>query len=138
MKNHTVTFYSPGTFVSETTKVEISEWDVDTALRLAFGITERHGARPYAFRFATETVGLDAPATETARSPLHFIGGRVRTLAEVEADNLPGEEVLRWNMKHNGIARVIETNTSYKHTSELKDDDIVLDEKYLTAFRLAN
>ena len=130
---HTVTFYSPGTFFLETSTLEIQEWDVDQALRLAFNVTERHGARPFSFRFNTEEDGKPV-----ATSPLYYIGGRIRTLADVEADNLPNEEVLRWNMRNNGIARVIETNTSYKHTSELKDDDIVLDERYLTAFRLAN
>lgn len=130
---HTVTFYSPGTFLLETSTLEIQEWDVDQALRLSFNVIERHGARPFSFRFNTEEDGKPVVS-----SPLYYIGGRVRTLADVEADNLPNEEVLRWNMKNNGIARVIETNTSYKHTSELKDDDIVLDERYLTAFRLAN
>lgn len=133
MRTHTVTFYSPGTFVLETSTLEIQEWDIDVALRMSLNLTERHGARPFSFRFNTEEDGK-----QVARSPLYYIGGRIRTLADVEADNLPNEEVLRWNMKNNGIARVIETNTSYKHTSELKDDDIVLDGKYLTAFRLAN
>jgi hypothetical protein len=133
VKTHTVTFYSPGTFLLETSTLEIQEWDVDQALRLAFSVVERHGARPFSFRFNTEGDGKPVVS-----SPLYYIGGRIRTLADVEADNLPNEEVLRWNMKNNGIARVIETNTSYKHTSELKDDDIVLDERYLTAFRLAN
>lgn len=130
---HTVTFYSPGSFAPATSTLKIQEWDVDQALRLALSVTERHGARPFSFRFNTEEDGK-----KVASSPLYYIAGRVRTLADVEADNLPNEEILRLNMRNNGIARVIETNTSYKHTSELKDDDIILDERYLTAFRLTN
>ena len=132
MKTHTVTFYSPGTFAPETSTLVIQEWDVDQALRLAFNVTERHGARPFSFRFNTEEDGKPV-----ASSPLYYIGGCIRTLAEVEADNLPNEEILRLNMRNNGIARVVETNTSYKHTAELNDDDIVLEERYLTAFQLA-
>ena len=55
MKKHFVTFFSPGTFVSETTEKEIDSWDVEKAKELARSIKERHGATPYGFRFITRS-----------------------------------------------------------------------------------
>ena len=53
MKAHFVTFYSPGTFVAETTTKPIPSWDVDLAVAMASDIRERHGALAYGFRFST-------------------------------------------------------------------------------------
>lgn len=51
-----VTFYSPGTFVSETSDVPIDSWDIEKAKELARGIKERHNATPYGFRFRKRTL----------------------------------------------------------------------------------
>ena len=128
MIRHFLIFYSPGTFVAETTKVPIDSWDVDTAVRIASSIKERYGARPYAFRFSTrERTNTDLDSRQVAISPYYFLGGRVETLVEIEARNDPNEEILRSNMRNNGYARVLVNDNSWRWTQPLNDDDVVLD-----------
>ena len=128
MQKHFVTFYSPGTFVSEETTREIESWDVDAAVAMAHGITERYDATPYGFRFTTRTRGdADFDSKESARSCLYWLGGKVETLAEVEARNDPKEETLRWNMRHNNYPKIVVNTNSWKFTAPLNEGDVVLD-----------
>jgi hypothetical protein len=93
MKKHFVTFYSPGTFVAETSAKDIGSWNVDDAVAMSAMIEERHGARPYGFRFTTRERGDDDfDSKETAQSPMYYLGGKVETLEEVEARNDPEEQ----------------------------------------------
>src|SRR5690606_2292573 len=130
MKRHFVTFYSPGTFVAETTTKPIASWDTALAVEMARKITERHSARPYGFRFTTrkrEDDELDSRVVE--QSPMYFLGGRIETIEEVEARNDPNEEILRSNMRGNGWNRIIVNDNSWRVRQPLKDDDVVLDVK---------
>lgn len=123
-----VTFYSPGTFMAETTERPIDTWDVDEAVKIARTITERHGAKPYAFTFSTRSRGdVDLDSKVSATSGYYFLGGTIETLAEVEARNDPKEEVLRDNMRGNNIDRVVVNNNSWRWTQPLTDRDAVLD-----------
>ncbi len=123
-----VTFFSPGTFVSETTQRPIDSWDVEAATQMARDIKERHGATPYGFQFTTRSRGPDdLDSKVSARSCTYYLGGRVETLAEVEARNDPKEEILRFNMRGNGIERIIINDNSWRFTGPLKDGDVVLD-----------
>lgn len=127
MEKHFVTFFSPGTFVSETSTSEIENWDLDTAIKLSVSIKERYGATPYGFRFTTRGRGerdLDSKVTATSR--MYYLGGTVYTLDEVLARNDPDEDILRSNMQNNNIKRVIVNTNSWKVTMPLEDDDIVL------------
>lgn len=128
MQKHFVTFYSPGTFVAEDTTRPIDSWDVDAAIEMARGITERHGAVPYGFRFTTRSRSdgeLDSKVT--AKSNLYYLGGRVETLAEVEARDDPKETILRSNMRANGYDRIVVNDNSWRWTQPLGADDVVLD-----------
>jgi len=128
MEKHFVTFFSPGTFVPEQNCQEVKSWDVDGAVKLAGEIVQRYGARPYAFRFHTIGRGdKDFEPKTTKTGNLYFLGGKVRTLAEVEKDNDPKEEVLRSNMRVNKIKRVITNDNSYRFTVEFGDKDVLLD-----------
>ena len=130
MKKHFVNFYSPGTFVSETTNIEIDSWDVEKAKELARTVKERHGATPYGFRFVTRERGpndLDSKLSE--QSHMYFLGGRIRHLDFILIENRPDEQILISNMKMNGWDRVIENTNSYKITQPLEKDDVVLDWK---------
>lgn len=128
MKKHFVIFYSPGTFVSETTEREIDSWDVEQAMDVARTIKERHGATPYGFCFITRSRAddeLDSKVTE--RSNMYFLGGTVRHLDFIILENKPDEQILISNMRNNGWDRVIENCNSYKITQPLKKDDVVLE-----------
>jgi len=127
MTQHFVEFYSPGTFVSETTKKPIDAWDVDRAVEMSRSVSERYGATPYGFRFTTRSRGPDdLDSKETARGPMYYLGGVVRTAAEVLAGTDPDERILRANVKCNGYKRIIVNDNSWRFTAALADDDIVL------------
>lgn len=128
MEKHFVTFYSPGTFFSEQSSREIDSWDVGKAKKMADSISERYGATPYGFQFSTRTRKEgDLDSKESNRSLMYYLGGKVETLAEVEARNLPEESILRSNMRGNNIERIIVNDNSYRFTAALHKDDIVLD-----------
>lgn len=130
MSQHFVTFYSPGTFVSETTEKPIDSWDVEKAMEMAHHIVERYGATPYAFRFTTRGRGpRDLDSKETARSGMYYLGGRIETLNEVLARNDPNERILRSNMKNNGINRIVVNENSYRSTHSFTESDVLLDWK---------
>lgn len=125
-----VTFYSPGTFMSEETAREIDGWDIEVAKKMAHSIVERYGATPYAFQFRTMGRGKrDLNSKEIGKSPLYYLGGRVETLAEVEARNAPNEDILRSNMRCNGWGRIIVNDNSWRVTRPLEADDVILDWK---------
>lgn len=124
MVKHTVVFVSPGTFASETTEKEIDSWDVEKAKQMARTISERHGAKPFGFMFETWT----HDKTRLAISPMYYLGGQVRTYEMVLLMNLPGEDILRDNMRLNGIKRVITNTNSYKSVLPLEDNDIVIED----------
>jgi hypothetical protein len=127
IQQHFVTFYSPGTFTAETTTKPIDAWNVDDAVAMAALITERHGAKPYGFRFTTrgrEAHELDSK--EIATGPMHYIGGKVETLEEIRARHNPDERILLSNMECNGWSRVWTTTEGWRWTQPLKDDDVVI------------
>lgn len=130
MFKHFVTFFSPGSFVPEQNQQEIASWDISEAVKIAGGINQRYGARPYAFRFHTMERGdKDFEPKRVNVSNLYYLGGRIETLAEVEARNDPKEEILRSNMRINKIARVITNDNSWRFTGEFSDGDVLLDVK---------
>lgn len=128
IEKHFVTFYSPGTFVAEDTTKPVDSWNVDDAVAMAALITERHNAKPYGFRFITRGRGPDDLDSKViARSPMHYIGGKVETLAEVQARNDPSERILRANMEGNHWDRIWTATKGWKWTQPLNADDIVID-----------
>lgn len=127
MHIHYVEFLSPGSFVAETREIEIESWDEHEACRLAHGVVERHGATPYGFQFLTrsrEDDELDAKVT--ARSGMYYLGGNVRTIEQVRAEQDPAESILLQNMECNGWKRIVTATNGYKWTQPLKENDIVL------------
>lgn len=128
MERHFVTFYSPGTFVAETTTKPIYSWNIEVAKEMAHTILERHNATPYAFRFSTRRrTDKDLDSKEVAESCLYHLGGRIETLAEVEARNDPKEEILRSNMRSYGYDRIVVNDNSWRSTQPLQKSDVVLD-----------
>lgn len=127
MQAHFVTFYSPGTLFPEETTKPIDTWNVEAALLLAAAITERHGAKPYAFAFSTRSRGPnDLDSKVTARSHFYFLGGKILTRADIAARNDPSDEILLKNMEYSDIPRVVENTNSWKVTVPLGPQDVVL------------
>lgn len=125
---HFVTFYSPGTFVAETTRMPIDSWDVEQAKQTASSIVERHGATPYGFKFTTRSRDEgDLDSRQIAESSMYYLGGTVQTLAEIKAKNDPADRILISNMEGNGWDRVITNNNSWQWTQPLQADDVVLE-----------
>lgn len=113
-----VTFYSPGTLFPETTKREISSWDIELAKTMSRTITQRHRAKPHSFHFSN---------SKEVFSPLYILGGRVMTLSELKIKNDPSDEILIRNMEMNNIDRVVINTNSHKASLALGKGDILLD-----------
>lgn len=127
MKQHFVTFLSPGTFVHEETTKPIASWDTKEAVKMSEKIVERYGAKPFAFVFSTRERGdKDLDSKVTKRSGRYFLGGRVLTLAQVKKE-MPKESILIGNMECNKIARVVVNTNSWRSVQPLESDDVVLD-----------
>lgn len=127
MEKHFVTFYSPGTFCAETTEKPIDSWDIDAAVEMARSITERHGARPYAFRFSTRARNddeLDSKVVKTSGN--YFLGGRLDTIEDVRKRADPNERILLSNMECNGWKAVVTNDNSWRWTQPLTERDEVL------------
>ena len=121
MTKHFVEFYWPGSFVANTSDREVESWDVDAALEMVRDMDRT----PYAFRFFTRARGPDdLDSHVTKRSPFYHLGGTIETLADVEARD-PGS-ILASNMQMNGYERVITNTNSWRWTSVLEKDDVVL------------
>lgn len=96
---------------------------------MAKGIMERHGATPYGFRFSTRgRSAKDLDSKVIKESPMHYIGGKIRTFSQVKKDNLKDEDILRSNMECNGIKRTWQATKGWKCSFPLEDADIVLSE----------
>ncbi len=138
-RTHSVTFYSPGTFVGESSNKPIAHWDVHEAMAMSKTIQERYNARPHSFRFQTwlesdpipdgEGGTLEVVGKKDAESPLYFMGGKLRTYDEVLARNDPTERILLSNMRCNSMCVVIENTNSYRYTGVFDEDCILLDEQ---------
>lgn len=128
MKQHFVTFQSPGTFVAEESTLPIPSWDPAAVMEMARSITERYNAKPYGFYFTTRERGdTDLDSKETARSGMYYLGGKIETLDEVRQRNDPEERILLSNMEGNGYDRIIVNTNSWRVTRPFKDGDTVLE-----------
>ena len=127
LKKHFVTFYSAGTFVAEQSTKPIESWSVDDAMAMAALITERHNAKPYGFRFTTRgRTDQQLDSKEIAKSPMHYIGGKVLTYREIEQRDDPRDRILLENMRCNRWDRVWQSTKGWSTTQPLQNDDIVV------------
>lgn len=127
IKRHFVIFYSPGTFVSESSELPVDSWNVDEAVIMSKDIKERHGALPYGFSFITKARlddELDSKITE--RSHMYYLGGEVLTLEDVKARKDSSDRILISNMEMNHWDRIIVNSNSWQHTAPLMAEDVVL------------
>lgn len=127
MKKHFVQFFSPGTFMAESTTQPIDSWDIERAQEMAGKITERYNAKPYSFRFITRARSDDELDSKVVKaSCTYFINCKVETLAEIEKRNLDDEEILRRNMRMNGWDKVAVQKSGWRFPQPVMDGDVVL------------
>lgn len=125
-----VTFFSPGTFVAETSQMKIDEWNIEKAVDMARGVTERYNAKPYGFQFSTRARKpgeLDAKTIDTSK--MFYIGGRIETLEEIKNRRDPKDDILISNMQTNHWDRVVVNENSWRIVQPLAPGDVVLDIK---------
>lgn len=128
IQRHFAVFMSPGTFAPETTERPIDSWDPKVAMDMARTVRERYNATPFGFYFTTRTRGPnDLDSKVTATSHRYYLGGTIRTAEDVLAGTDPAEDILRFNVRANHIKRLLVNDNSWRFTTELKDDDVVLD-----------
>jgi len=125
-----VTFYSPGTFVSETTTKECKWGDVEEALRMSKDIKERYNATPFGFRFERWERNDDEMNGHVSElSGMYYLGGIIKTVEEIEKECNPKDNILVQNMHSNGYKRVLVNANSYGWTQPFKEGDTLLDYK---------
>lgn len=113
------TYYSPGTLFLEESRFEVETMDnlAACAVRAKEGVKERHGAKPFAFRF-TDGNGKSL-------SGLYYLTGKV-----IRRDDVPDDKehsIMRSNMDDPEQCVVVENTNSYKHVSHFSEEDVVLD-----------
>ncbi|MDJ0921080.1 MAG: hypothetical protein QNI84_08120 [Henriciella sp.] len=128
MQQHYVEFLSPGTFMSESSKREIASWDTAEAIRMMSGIVERHGTRPYGFRFSTRARDPnDLDSREVARSHFYYVNCDVLTAEEVLAETNAENRIMRANVENNGYKRIARTRTGWLGHFPMNDADEVIE-----------
>jgi hypothetical protein len=137
MRKHQVTFYSHGTFVSESSTYDIDNWDTVKAVELAEKVMERYGAKPYGFVFETLITAQDVPDGEGGtlrveprrvdRSGIYFLGGKLETYDDVLARNDDKENILRDNMRYNEHWIVCINTNSWRSTIPFEEDSCIVD-----------
>jgi len=117
MSKYSVTFYSPGTFMSEMRTVPIDSWDIEEAVKLSENFKERYNATPYGFRFHAEDKG---------DSVMYYLGGTILTYDDVVSRNNSGDKILIANMRCNHVDKVIENTNSWRSNHIFADGDILI------------
>ena len=126
VKQHFVKFYSPGTFVAETTQRSIDDWDVDEAVKIADTITERHASKPYCFEFLTRARGSqELDSQEIATSGRYFLDGIIETVEDVRANQV-GRPSLVYNMEMHGWDRVVTTLNPWQWSQPFRKGDVLI------------
>jgi hypothetical protein len=136
MRKHYITFFSPGTFFSESSTKPIDAWDPVVAVKMAEQITERYNATPYGFQFSTRLEASPVPDGEggelkveskvVEKSGMYFLGGTVLSVEDIERRG-GNNEILLSNMRGNGHLFVVETIARWTSTHPLEEKDVVVD-----------
>ena len=129
-------YFSPGTFFAETSSRDLEDGSLEEAVALAAGISERHGALPYAFDIVTYLVAepiddgqggtMDVPPKEIGRDGRYYIGGELVRYEESVAREV-ASSIWAKNMKCNGNPVCIQNTNSYKSTQIFREQDAILD-----------
>lgn len=126
MQQHFIKFFSPGTFVSETTLIPVNKRCVHEAIEISKTIIERHNAKPYAFCFIIKARSGDELDSKVINSSgTYYLGGRSLTLDQVKKE-MPDEKILISNMECNNWNEIIINDNSWRTIQPLRDGDVIL------------
>jgi hypothetical protein len=130
-KEYTVTFYSPGTLMAETTTKDIPEPNVPLACRMAEEIKERYKATPYgfvvtAYERPAPIEGHEFERKRISQSGTYYINCKVETLAEVKARGEEREKILVSNMEGNGWDKIVKTTRGWGWAQPFREGDKVV------------
>jgi hypothetical protein len=138
-RKHFVNFVSPGTCFNEESTRPIESWDVAKAVEMSHEVTERYGAKPYAFHFLTMLVlppvadgeggELNVEPKEVEKSDLYYLGGTVQTYDEIVARADKSNSVLISNMRCNGWWLVVENTNSWKTVRPFEKNHVIVNDK---------
>ena len=112
-----VSVFSPGTLFSEQDSFEVESRELKPILTKIKDITQRHGAKPYGFRFQD---GNGKPLSGT-----YYITGRLIYFDEIP-ENDEDLRILRSNMRANDYPIVIENKNSYRFTGQFEEEDSII------------
>lgn len=115
-----VEFYSPGTFVSETSSVKVKSKDLKVAAVQAKKITERYNSKPYGFRFTD--------GNSKSLSGLYYLTGKIIRYDDI-SDSDEKLSILKSNMRCNNWPFVVENTNSWRFTGQFEKEDRIVDFK---------
>ena len=111
-------YYSPGTMFTESTRFETESRDLAAcAARAKVDVVERHGAKPFGFRFED--------GNGVKLSGMHYLTGELRRFDDIPDDK--ENSIMRSNMRCNDMPIVVENTNSYRYNGEFKPDDVIVD-----------
>lgn len=115
-----ITFYSPGTMISETNVLDIYGSDINSIIKKATQestkITQRYGATPYMFRIDGDSKNYFLPHN------------KVELYNEIKQRNDPKNSILISNMKYNHWKAILTTTKGWKSSQPFNDEDCLLNE----------
>jgi len=116
----TITYYSPGTFVSETTFREINGKNIEDIIVKATieskNIIQRYNATPYSFRIEGISINYYLPHN------------KVELLSDIKNRKDPNDRILISNMENNDINAVMVSTVGWKSTQPFHEKDCLVNE----------
>ena len=128
--HYLVTFYSPGTFFSETSSIRLDELDINKILKKAKGTSERYNAKPYGYtwkqirEFFIGKEKLEKEEVLDESKGYIFITGNV--IFSKDLTN-PDENIFKSNLESNAGGVGIQNFNSYKFSYFFDKNDIIID-----------
>ncbi len=112
-----VKYLSPGTFFSETTRVEVKRCDLLIALEQAKEIVERHNARPYGLLFED--------GNGKVITGIYYLTGEILRLDDIS--DTEENRIMRLNMSDPDSSVMVENRNSFKFCAIFYPKDVVID-----------
>lgn len=134
-KYYLVTYYSPGSFVSETSSARFKNFNLASFVKRAKSISERHGSKPYGFTVEEKEEPVSMPVVEgfkvevepntLSSSGTYYITGNLIFYDDIK--NNKEKAILASNLYNNSLGIGIENCNSWKFTGDFERNDFIVD-----------